>query len=162
MRSETVIGRQQHGPRAWRRLPFFRIRWNETYGWQVAVIITALVGCTIAFWAIAESVTEGDVITTWDARLTQWFNDNSLPSLTRATEIYTHAGSGLWLVAVAAVAVAFLWSRHGWADALLVTLAAAGALVVNPLFKEFFSRPRPSLHDPHLTLSTFSFPSGHS
>ena len=63
---------------------------------------------------------------------------------------------------LAAVAVGILAWRRAWADALLVAMATAGALVINPLFKEFFSRPRPAIHDPDLTLRTFSFPSGHA
>ena len=162
MQPQTAIRRHWHAPRTRRRPPFFRQHWNETYGWLVAAIIATLVGCTIAFGAIAEAVTDGDVITTWDARLNQWLHDNSSQPLTRAFELYTHVGSGVWLVALAAAAVAFLGSRRCWADALLVALATTGALVINPLFKHYFSRPRPRFHDPDLTLHTFSFPSGHA
>ncbi len=163
MRSETVIGRRENaGPRARRRPPFFRDHWNETYGWSVAAILAAVLGCVIAFGAIADAVTDGDVLTTWDARLNRWFNENSSPPLTRAVELFTHVGSGLWLIPLATVAVGILASRRAWADALLVAMTTAGALVINPIFKEVFSRPRPALHDPDLTLRTFSFPSGHS
>jgi undecaprenyl-diphosphatase len=42
-------------------------------------------------------------------------------------------------------------------------IAAVNAVAAtNPLFKQVFSRPRPALHDPDLTLRTFSFPSGHA
>ena len=157
------MGRREHArPRTRRRLPFFRKHWNETYGWQVAAIIGAILACVIAFVAIAESVTEGDVITTWDARLNRWFNENATQPLTRGVELFTHLGSVAWLIPLAAVAVGILGARHAWADALLVAMATAGALIINPLFKEFFSRPRPAIHDPDLTLRTFSFPSGHS
>ncbi len=163
MRSERVIGQSHDArPRVRRRPPFFRKQWNETYGWSVAAILAALLGCVIAFGAIADAVTDGDVITTWDARLNRWFNENASQPLTRAVELFTHLGSGLWLIPLAAVAVVLLASRRAWADALLVAMATAGALVLNPLFKEFFSRPRPALHDPDLTLRTFSFPSGHA
>ena len=163
MRSERVIGQSHDArPRVRRRPPFFREQWNETYGWSVAAILAALLGCVIAFGAIADAVTDGDVITTWDARLNRWFNENASQPLTRAVELFTHLGSGLWLIPLAAVAVVLLASRRAWADALLVAMATAGALVLNPLFKEFFSRPRPALHDPDLTLRTFSFPSGHA
>jgi undecaprenyl-diphosphatase len=163
MRSDTVIGQPENTrPRARRRPPFFREQWNETYGWSIAAILAVLLGCVIAFVAIADAVTDGDVITTWDARLNRWFNENSSPPLTRAVEIFTHVGSGLWLIPLAAVAVGILASRRAWDDALLVAMATAGALVINPVFKEFFSRPRPTIHDPDLTLRTFSFPSGHS
>src|SRR5512141_1673183 len=116
MRSETVIGRRDNAPlRVRRRPPFFRERWNETYGWSVAVILAAVLGCAIAFGALADAVTDGDVLTIWDARLNRWFNENASPPLTRAVELFTHAGSGLWLVALAAVAVAILGWRRAWA-----------------------------------------------
>ena len=163
MRSETVISRRQDPrPPARRRLPFFRVRWNERYGWSVVAILGAILGCGIAFAALADAVTDGDLITTWDVRLNRWFNENSSPALTRAVEIFTHVGSGVWLTALATVAVVLLVRRRGWADALLVAMATAGALVINPIFKQFFSRPRPAIHDPNLTLQTFSFPSGHA
>ena len=163
MHSETGIGRRENaGPGTRRRLPFFRHRWNETYGWHVAAIIGLILGCAIAFVAIADSVTDGDVITTWDARLNRWFNDNATQPLTRGVELFTHLGSALWLIALAAVAIGLLAARNHRADALLVAMATVGALIINPLFKEFFSRPRPAIHDPDLTLRTFSFPSGDS
>jgi undecaprenyl-diphosphatase len=163
MQTQTVIEqRESKRPRARRRPPFFRTHWNETYGWHVAAYIGLLLAAAVAFGAIAESVSSGDVITTWDARLNRWFNEHSTQPLTRGVELFTHVGSGVWLIGVAVVAVALLSLRHAWADAALVALATAGALIINPLFKEFFSRPRPALHDPDLTLRTFSFPSGHS
>ncbi|MGZ8694249.1 MAG: phosphatase PAP2 family protein [Gaiellaceae bacterium] len=128
----------------------------------MAAYIAAIVACGVAFAAIAEAVTDGDAITTWDARLNRWVGENSSPALTRAFELYTHVGSGVWLTCLTAAAVAFLAWRGARADAVLVALALAGVLVVNPLFKEYFSRPRPAFHDPDLTLRTFSFPSGHS
>jgi membrane-associated phospholipid phosphatase len=159
---QTAIGDHKDTQRPRRRFPFFRAHWNETYGWQVAAIIGAILACGFAFFAIAESVTEGDVLTRWDARLNRWFNAHSDQPLTRAVELFTHLGSGVWLVPLAAVAIVLLWRRGARADAALVAAATAGALIVNPLFKQFFSRPRPALHDPDLTLRTFSFPSGHS
>jgi undecaprenyl-diphosphatase len=160
---QTAIGRgEDTRPRARRRPPFFRTHWNETYGWHVAAIIGVLLACLLAFGAVAESVTEGDVITTWDARVNRWFHEHATQPLTGAVELFTHVGSGLWLVPLAAVAAGILAARRAWADALLVAMATAGALIINPLFKEFFSRPRPAIHDPDLTLRTFSFPSGHA
>ena len=48
MRSETVIGRHDNArPRARRRFPFFREHWNEKYGWSVAAILAAILGCVI-------------------------------------------------------------------------------------------------------------------
>jgi membrane-associated phospholipid phosphatase len=157
----AVAQREEPRPRR-RRPPFFRTHWNETYGWHVAAIIGAVIGCAVAFAAIAEAVSAGDVITTWDARLNRWFHVHATQPLTRGVELFTHLGSGVWLISLAAVAVGILGARRAWADALLVALATAGALIINPLFKEFFSRPRPTIHDPDLTLRTFSFPSGHS
>jgi undecaprenyl-diphosphatase len=163
MRPGTALAeRRRTRPRARGRGPFFREQWNETYGWPVAAYIAAVVACSIAFAAIAKAVTDGDVITTWDVRLNRWVDEHSSPALTRAFELYTHVGSGLWLTGVAAIAVALLAWRGARADALLVALATAGALILNPLFKEYFSRPRPAFHAPDLTLRTFSFPSGHS
>src|SRR3954464_12669939 len=138
MRSETVIGKSENArPRARRRLPFFREHWNETYGWHAAAYIAAPLARGVAFAAIAEAVSDGDLITTWDARLNSWLGENSSPALTRAFELYTHIGSALWLTCLAIAAVAALAWRGVRADAVLVALATSGALIINPLFKEF-------------------------
>jgi undecaprenyl-diphosphatase len=164
VRPDTTLAERKRAlrPRARRRLPFFRPHWNETYGWYVAAYLAAIIACAVAFAAIADAVTDGDVVTTWDTRLNRWIHDHSSPALTRAFELSTHVGSGVWLTCLAAAAVAILVWRGARADAILVALALAGVLLLNPLFKEFFSRPRPAFHDPDLTLRTFSFPSGHS
>jgi undecaprenyl-diphosphatase len=56
----------------------------------------------------------------------------------------------------------WFWHRkaHYW---LVVVLAAVpGGMLLNVALKHVFHRARPSLEDPLLTLSTYSFPSGHT
>lgn len=57
---------------------------------------------------------------------------------------------------------ALLWRRREshWLPAL--GLAVPGGLLVNVLLKQLFQRARPVFEDPLLTLSTYSFPSGHT
>jgi undecaprenyl-diphosphatase len=51
--------------------------------------------------------------------------------------------------------------KRQWRRLSLVVVAVGGGLALNVLMKLAFHRARPVFDDPLLTLSTYSFPSGH-
>src|SRR4051812_19416596 len=109
MPSHGALAEQQtRRLRLLRRAPFFRDNWNETYGWHVAAYLAALIGCVVGFVAIAQAITDGELITDWDRRLNHWINVHSSAGLDRAFELYTHVGSFAGLLPVAVVAIALL------------------------------------------------------
>jgi len=124
----------------------------------VALILLA----ALAFGEIAEDVVEGDKITLIDVQLAHWFRERATAGFTELMLFITHwngiAGSSIMGVLLAA----WFWYRkaHYW---LVVVLAAVpGGMLLNVALKHVFQRARPSLEDPLLTLSTYSFPSGHT
>lgn len=81
------------------------------------------------------------------------------------TEIMVNAsrfGSTPSLLVIVLVAAAWLAWRGRRADALLIVLGSAGGLLLAPLLKLVFERPRPPLADRIVLIDSWSFPSGHS
>lgn len=85
------------------------------------------------------------------------------PNLTRFFLGITHLHSGEAITAYAVVLSLILVSlkphRH-WA--LPLWLIVPGGALLNVLMKLVFERPRPVMDEPLLTLTSFSFPSGHA
>jgi membrane-associated phospholipid phosphatase len=145
-----------------RRAPFFRISWNETYGWHVAAYLAILSASVFAFAGLAQAVADDEAIARWDVQLNRWLHHHSSPALTRFFELLTTAGGFLFLLLVAMGAAALLLSRRALAEASLVAVAFVGGQLLNGTMKVAFERPRPAFRDPQLSLHTFSFPSGHA
>jgi hypothetical protein len=144
------------------RLPFFHPRWNEAYGWRAAGALATLSASTFAFAYLAENYVTDDPLARWDARFNRWLNDEAWDPLVRLFEAVTVTGSAPFLFALTGAIVALCLSHGDWPDALLVSSALVGAAALNIVLKLGFERPRPPFHDPELTVSTFSFPSGHA
>jgi membrane-associated phospholipid phosphatase len=154
--------RRNRVARLFRRAPFFRTTWNETYGWHVAAYLAVLSASVFAFAGLAQAVADDEAIAHWDVRLNRWLHEHSSPALTRFFELLTTTGGFLFLLLIALGAGAFLLSRRAYAESALVTLAFVGGQILNGAMKVAFERPRPAFRDPQLNLHTFSFPSGHA
>ena len=69
----------------------------------------------------------------------------------------------LWLVAIMTLAICAYWWVRGLRDWVFTMLMAVfGGMLLNLLLKHLFLRPRPQLDHPIVTLTTYSFPSGHT
>ena len=145
-----------------RRLPFFHLHWNEAYGWRAAGALATLSASLFAFAYLAEDYLTDDPLVRWDARFNHWLNDEAWGPLVRLFEAVTLTGSTLFLFALTGAAVALSLSRGDRPDAFLLSSAFVGAEALSIVLKFGFERPRPPFHDPQLTFSTFSFPSGHA
>jgi membrane-associated phospholipid phosphatase len=113
------------------------------------------------FGSIAEDVVSSDRLTVLDSEVAQWLHRHATAALTRAMLVVTNLHSTI-AVGIYASAVALLLAmRRQWRRLTLVVAAVGGGLAVNVLMKLAFHRARPVFDDPLLTLSTYSFPSGH-
>ncbi len=137
-------------------------RWNERYGWEASVSLAALSASLFAFAFLVERVAGRDEITRWDVRFNHWLDHEAWGPFVAFFELATIPGSTVFLFAVTLAAAALLASRGDRADAALIVMAYGSATVVNLALKLAIERPRPAFHDPDLTFSTFSFPSGHA
>jgi membrane-associated phospholipid phosphatase len=113
------------------------------------------------FGAIAEDVATSDRLTVLDVEVARWLRLHATPEVTRwmmaITDLHSTVAVSCYAVVVAA---ALSWHRQ-WRRLATVVVCVAGGLTLNVLMKLAFHRARPVLDDPLLTLSSYSFPSGH-
>ena len=134
-----------------------------------AVLGLALVaGGLWAFVALASEVTEGDTHAFDEAVLLALRVPNDLadPVGPHWLEVMMRDATGLGGVGILTFVVfasaGWLWLRQDGRTALFLVAATGLGMLLSPLFKSLFERPRPDLV-PHGTLvSSASFPSGHS
>ncbi len=124
--------------------------------------VLVFVVMTITLGGISEDVANHEPLTSTDAELSNWLHSHGSPSLTKAMFVFTFFGS---TGAVSCIAVAFglylVWRRRFHWCAVVVS-AVFGGMLLNRLLKYAFQRPRPRFDDPLLTLTGYSFPSGHT
>ena len=120
-----------------------------------------LIAAAWLFGAIAEDVVTSDRLTVLDVQLARWLREQATPALTRWMLFVTNLHSTVAVSCYAAVVAAVLAWRRKWRRLATVFACVGGGLLVNVLMKLAFHRARPVLDDPLLTLSSYSFPSGH-
>ena len=120
-----------------------------------------LIAAAWLFGAIAEDVATSDRLTVTDVEIARWLREHATPELTRWMLIVTNLHSTIAVSCYGAVVGALLAWRREWRRLATVFVCLAGGLTLNVLMKLAFHRARPVLDDPLLTLSSYSFPSGH-
>ena len=147
-----------------RTLRFLRARLSPTgyAGLQLTAGIVALLLASALFGMLAEDVFTGDPIVQLDHSVAVWLHAHAFEPLTTAMLVVTNVHSTLGVSILAALCGAWLaWKRYRW-WLLTLALALPGGMLVNVLMKYAFHRARPNLDNPLVTLSTYSFPSGHT
>ncbi|MEO7557787.1 MAG: phosphatase PAP2 family protein [Gammaproteobacteria bacterium] len=126
--------------------------------WAAGVFILA----TLLFTAIAGNVIGDTWLTLMDKKISAWLHAQASPPVTTAMLVITHIHRPLGIGLMAGIcAPILLWQRRWyWLCALI--LAVPGGLILNLVMKDIFARARPVFMDPLLTLTTYSFPSGHA
>ncbi|MFC4903632.1 phosphatase PAP2 family protein [Kocuria oceani] len=139
-------------------------------GPHAAVLVPLVVGLgvavtmTVASAEVYEAVMDQDDAAALDRPLLQAAMTVRSPWLDTLVTAYTHVGGVIGMPILAAVAMVWLaLSRRSWTPVLLVTVAAAGSLLMTVAGKPLIGRARPDLADaiPPYEYSA-SFPSGHS
>jgi undecaprenyl-diphosphatase len=133
-------------------------------GLHFTVGIVLILCAALAFGEIAEDVVEGDTITLIDVQLAHWFRQRAMQGsgFTDAMLFITHWNGIVGASVMGVLLALWFWYRkaHYWLVVALV--AVPGGMLLNVALKHIFRRARPTLEDPLLTLSTYSFPSGHT
>lgn len=139
-----------------------RLTPGEELGLHFTVGIALMLFAAWVFGGIAEEVVEAEEITLLDDWLARWFNARATPAFTQAMMYVTHAHNTAGMLIMTTALGIYFYVRKApyWLLALL--LSVPGGMLLNVILKHVFQRARPSLENPLLTLTTYSFPSGHT
>jgi undecaprenyl-diphosphatase len=135
---------------------------KQEMGLHFTIGVVLILCAAWAFGAIAEDVVNGDAITLLDVRLAHWFRAHATTGFTDAMLFITHWNSILGSSIMGALLAFWFWRRKAHYWLVVVLVAVPGGMLLNVALKHVFHRARPSLEDPLLTLTTYSFPSGHT
>ena len=139
-----------------------RLSPKGTPGLYLILCLLALITAIWLFGAIAEDVATGDPITIIDVRFSLWLQAHSSASVTALMRVVTELHS-LWIVAIVTLALSAYLLIKGLRDWVFILMSAVfGGMLLNLLLKHLFLRARPQFDHPILTLTTYSFPSGHT
>ncbi len=137
---------------------------HEELGLHLTLGVLVLLLAMAGFAEIAEAVVDGAPITALDLRLANWLHVHANDSALLRNFLYVvtqlHSTPGV----LALTALAGWWLVRRDASHWMLTLIAAvpGGMVLNVAMKHVFARARPHFDEPILTLTTYSFPSGHT
>ena len=147
-----------------KQIAFLKARLSpEGYlGLHLTVGALMLIGATWLFIKIAEDVVTKDRITVVDVEVSAWLYTRWHPWVTKVLLIITdlHSTTGITILTFAVFL--YLLKRRYKSQALALVLSVAGGGLLNVILKNAFLRSRPSLENPILTLTSHSFPSGHT
>ena len=135
---------------------------KNSSGLLVIIGVVVFVAMTFTLWEISESIRDHEPLTITDAQLSVWLHVHQSPALTTAMFAVTYLGSTQVVSLIAAAFGIYFIARRRfyWLAALLSSVF--GGMLLNKLLKYAFHRPRPFFDDPLVTLTSYSFPSGHT
>ena len=120
-----------------------------------------LVGASWLFGGISEDVLHGDPLTVVDLTVADWFHAHATPLLTKGMLLISNLHGVVAISLYFSLLALYLLWKHDWYWLWCLGLTVPGGMLLNESMKFAFQRARPSFDMPLLTLSTFSFPSGH-
>jgi membrane-associated phospholipid phosphatase len=130
-------------------------------GLHLTAGIIVLVIAGLLFALVAANVVNGGGLTSIDVQLAQWLHEHSRPRLTQCLLALSHLHEPIGLSVVSALITLYLIWKKRWYAALAALLVVQGGMLLNLLVKQAFHRARPSFENSLVTLTTYSFPSGH-
>jgi len=145
------------------QIAFIQARLSPTgrFGLHLVLGALVLIGAAWLFGGIAEDVVNGDPLTVVDAHIAAWFHAHAVPTVTLSMLLITDL-HGTWGITILSLIMSLflIWNR-AWDWLLALVLVVPGGMLLNVLMKHAFGRARPMFAEPMLTLTTYSFPSGH-
>ena len=135
---------------------------NEVFGLHLTIGLVLLLSAAWVFGQIADDVVRQARITVLDVQLAQYFHAFAGSGWTRFMLVITHTHATIPLLGLAALLGIWFYRRgaHYWL--LTLVTAVPGGMILNVLLKLSFQRERPRFDEPLLSLTTYSFPSGHA
>lgn len=127
----------------------------------VAGLLVFLV-MTLTLGEISEDVRDGEPLTITDVQFSNWLHTHSSAPLTKAMWIITSLHASVVVCSAAVLIGLALWRRRQRFWVVAFWLSVFGGLLLNNLLKLVFHRARPRFSDSVQSLTTYSFPSGHT
>ncbi len=129
--------------------------------WPLTLAALLIFGAIGVFSDLAEDVQTADHITIVDLQLANWLHAHATASMTRVM-LAVSTLHDMLSMSILTVLLAIYLKWRGQRDWLLcLLLVVPGGIVLNTLLKFVFHRVRPHFIDPIVTLTSYSFPSGH-
>ena len=113
------------------------------------------------FLKLAGEVVEKEPIA-FDTTIINWLHSHASPFLDSFFLVFTNIGGVVGIVTITILLSALLVYKKQRRNSLLLLIGVGGAAVANLILKGLFQRDRPSLFDPSVVETGFSFPSGHA
>jgi membrane-associated phospholipid phosphatase len=139
-----------------------RLTPGEYLGLHLTIGLLMAVGCLWFFGDLAEDVVTNDPLVRFDQTVAIILHHSATPKLAIFFLIITGLGSGEVLALLGLIVTVIYGLRRRWLHVATWLAALAGGVILNQLLKEFFARARPSVVDPLLSETGYSFPSGHA
>jgi membrane-associated phospholipid phosphatase len=127
----------------------------------VAGLLVFLV-MTLTLGEIAEDVRNGEPLTVTDVNFSNWLHAHGSPPLTKVLWIITALHASVVVCTVAVLVGLYLWRQRQRFWVVALWLSVFGGLLLNKILKLVFHRARPQFRDAVQTLTSYSFPSGHT
>ena len=124
--------------------------------------IAVMLAASAAFAVIADAVSDKAPILKQDLQVSVWLHTHGNPVFTAFLLAITDVHSPLGMTVMSCLLAFLLWRAGHPYWTLSLALAVPGGLLINTIIKLTFNRARPVWEDPILTLSSASFPSGHT
>ena len=131
-------------------------------GLELTLGALVLLGAGWLFGGITEDVVSGDPLTDVDVVVANWFDANSTQALTQAMLLVSRLHGPIAMTSMVCGLGLFLAWKRQWRWFVAFLIAVPGGMLLNALIKEVIHRPRPNFSDLVLTLTSYSFPSGHA
>lgn len=131
-------------------------------GLHLTLGIGLILAAAWLFGVIAGDVVSGAPITLLDVALAHYLHRHASAALTACMLVVTHWHGMIGTALMALMLAAFFHVRRATYWRLAVLVVVPGGMLLNVLLKLAFQRARPSFDDPLLTLTSYSFPSGHT
>jgi undecaprenyl-diphosphatase len=128
---------------------------------QLTAGMSALIGASWLFGEISEGILTGDPLTVVDQAIAELFRRHATTPVTSLMFVISNLHGVVAITTYMALLALALLRKRDWYWLWCVALTVPGGMLLNELMKHAFQRSRPTLNDPLLTLSTYSFPSGH-
>jgi undecaprenyl-diphosphatase len=146
------------------QLAFLQARFSpEGYlGLHLTIGLALIVAASWLFGGITEDIIHHDPLVDVDIAVSRFLAAHTEPPFTAAMYVVSVAGSPVTVLLLSLILVLYFAWHRAWRFVVLFVVGVGGAELLDVLLKIIFARPRPTLPDPLLVLTSYSFPSGHA